>query len=136
MTLARGRHGTHPNRTSTRSRETKFLQNNANIFAWKLANMPEPGPNLTSHYLAVNTSVCPVSHKRRRMNLKNWCEKSNTPRGYPTWFSSRNSQVKWRMYVEYTDINKHCPKDYPLPNIDQLVYVSSGFQLLSFMDAY
>jgi len=41
------------------------------------------------------------------------------------------------MCVDYTDLNRSCPKDaYPLPNIDKLVDNSSGYKLLSFMDAY
>lgn len=44
---------------------------------------------------------------------------------------------KWRMYVDYTDLNKACPKDaYLLPNIDRLVDDYAGFKLLSFMDVY
>ena len=41
------------------------------------------------------------------------------------------------MCIDYTDLNKACPKDaYPLPNIDKLVDSASKFQVLSFMDAY
>ena len=41
------------------------------------------------------------------------------------------------MCVDYTDLNRACPKDaYPLPSIDRLVDSSAGFKLLSFMDAY
>ncbi|RDY14101.1 hypothetical protein CR513_00884, partial [Mucuna pruriens] len=41
------------------------------------------------------------------------------------------------MSMDYTDLNKACPKDpYPLPSIDKLVDGVSGFALLSFMDAY
>jgi len=41
------------------------------------------------------------------------------------------------MCVDYIDLNRACPKDaYPLPNIDKLVDNSSGYKLLSFMDAY
>jgi len=41
------------------------------------------------------------------------------------------------MCVDYTDLNRACPKDaYPLPNIDKLVDNSSGYKLLSFMDAF
>ncbi|XP_075515810.1 uncharacterized protein LOC142550620 [Primulina tabacum] len=44
---------------------------------------------------------------------------------------------KWRMCVEFRDLNKVCPKDhYPLPRIYQLVDSTSGYELLSFMDAY
>nr|KYP59974.1 Retrovirus-related Pol polyprotein from transposon 17.6 [Cajanus cajan] len=41
------------------------------------------------------------------------------------------------MCTDFTDLNKACPKDsYPLPNIDCLVDNASGYELLSFMDAY
>ncbi|KAL5816291.1 hypothetical protein ACOSQ3_024669 [Xanthoceras sorbifolium] len=41
------------------------------------------------------------------------------------------------MCVDFTDLNKACPKDcFPLSRIDQLVDFTSGHQLLSFMDAY
>ena len=44
---------------------------------------------------------------------------------------------KWRVCVDYSNLNKACPKDsYPMPNIDKLVDSSAGYQLLSFMDAY
>ena len=39
------------------------------------------------------------------------------------------------MCVDFTDLNKACPKDsFPLPRIDQLVTV--GHKLLTFMDAF
>ena len=39
------------------------------------------------------------------------------------------------MCVDYTNLNKACPKDpYPLPSIDGLVDAVSGFRLLTFMD--
>ncbi|XP_057452459.1 uncharacterized protein LOC130744287 [Lotus japonicus] len=41
------------------------------------------------------------------------------------------------MCVDYTDLNKACPKNfYPLPSIDKLVDSASGNELLSLMDAY
>ncbi|KAL0433158.1 UNVERIFIED_CONTAM: hypothetical protein Slati_2650100 [Sesamum latifolium] len=43
---------------------------------------------------------------------------------------------KWRMCIDFSDLNKACPKDfYPLPRIDQLVDSTSGCELLSMMDA-
>ena len=41
------------------------------------------------------------------------------------------------MCVDYTDLNKHCPK-YPfgLPHIDQVVDSSTGCELLCFLDCY
>jgi hypothetical protein len=44
---------------------------------------------------------------------------------------------KLRMCIDYTNLNKACPKDpYPLPRIDQIVDSTSGCDLLSFLDAY
>lgn len=41
------------------------------------------------------------------------------------------------MCVNFINLNNACPKDsFPLPIIDQLVDVTSGFDLLSFMDAF
>ena len=41
------------------------------------------------------------------------------------------------MCVDFTDLNKACPKDsYPLPRIDQLVDSTAGHKLLSFMDTF
>ena len=44
---------------------------------------------------------------------------------------------KWQICINYTDLNKTCPKDsYPLSMIDRLVDATSGFGMMSFMDAF
>jgi hypothetical protein len=44
---------------------------------------------------------------------------------------------KLRMCIDYTDLNKACPKDpFPLPRIDQIVDSTAGCDLFSFLDAY
>ena len=49
----------------------------------------------------------------------------------------KKANGKWRICVDFTDLNKACPKDsYPLPRIDQLVDSTAGHRLLSFMDAF
>ena len=41
------------------------------------------------------------------------------------------------MCVDYTDLNKHCPKDpFGLPRIDQVVDSTVGYSMLSFLDCY
>jgi hypothetical protein len=41
------------------------------------------------------------------------------------------------MCIDYTDLNKHCPKDpFPLPCIDQVVDSTAGNVLLCFLDCY
>ena len=58
---------------------------------------------------------------------------------YPDWLANvvtvKKSNVKWRMCVNFTDLNKVYPKDsFPLPRVDQLVNPTTGHKLLSFMD--
>ena len=49
----------------------------------------------------------------------------------------KKSNGKWRMCVDFTDLNNACPKDsFPLPRIDQLVNSTAGHELLTFMDAF
>jgi len=41
------------------------------------------------------------------------------------------------MCVDYTSLNKACPKDpFYLPRIDQIIDSTSGCEILSFLDAY
>jgi hypothetical protein len=60
---------------------------------------------------------------------------------HPEWLANpvlvKNKNGKWRMCVDYTNLNKACPKDpFPLPRIDQIVDSTSGYKVLSFLDAY
>jgi hypothetical protein len=44
---------------------------------------------------------------------------------------------EWRTCVDYTDLNKHCPKDpFRLPRIDQVIDSTVGCDLLCFLDCY
>lgn len=59
---------------------------------------------------------------------------------YPEWLFNvvlARKSLMFRMCVEYTDLKKACRMDpYPLPSPDQMVYETSGCELLSFMDAF
>ena len=55
---------------------------------------------------------------------------------YPDWLANvvmgKKANGKWRMCVDFSDLNKAFPKDsYPLPRIDQLVDSTAGHRLLS-----
>ena len=60
---------------------------------------------------------------------------------YPNWLANvvlmKKANGKWRMCVDFTDLNKACPKDsFPLPRIDQLVDSTAEHKLLTFMDVF
>jgi ribonuclease HI len=60
---------------------------------------------------------------------------------HPEWLANlvlvKKNGGKWRMCVDYTGLNKACPKvPYPLPCIDQIVDSTAGCETLSFLDAY
>jgi len=60
---------------------------------------------------------------------------------HPDWLANlvlvRKKNNEWRMCVDYTDLNKHCPKDpFGLPYIDEVVDSTAGCELLSFLDCY
>ena len=41
------------------------------------------------------------------------------------------------MCVDYTNLNKHCPKDpFGLPRIDEVIDSTAGCELLCFLDCY
>ena len=48
----------------------------------------------------------------------------------------KKTNGKWRICVDFTELNKACPKDsYPFPQIDTLIDSTVRNQLLIFMDA-
>ena len=60
---------------------------------------------------------------------------------HPEWLANpvlvKKKGGKWRMCVDYTALNKTCPKvPFPLPRIDQIVDSTAGCEILSFLNAY
>ena len=60
---------------------------------------------------------------------------------YSDWLANviliKKANGKWKMCVDFTNLNKACPKDsFLLPRINQLMYSTAGHKLLTFMDAF
>ncbi|XP_071740851.1 uncharacterized protein [Rutidosis leptorrhynchoides] len=138
------------------SDETNFklrniLAANTDVFAWKEADMTGVPRDIAEHKLNANPSLTPVRQKKRGMaperseRLKAEVDKlvkANILREvrYQTWVANpvlvKKPDGSWRMCVDFTDINKACPKDnYPLPKIDWKVESLAGFRYKCFLDA-
>ncbi|KAM2724191.1 hypothetical protein EV1_027047 [Malus domestica] len=138
-----------------------FLQENAEVFAWSYKDMPGISPDIICHHLSIDPKTKPVKQRRRSYDVERYeAMKAEVEKlkdigfvrevNYPTWVANvvlvkKNptkeslllQKVLWRMCVDYTDLNKGCPKDsFPLPLIDRLIDSTAGCELLSFMDAY
>jgi len=131
---------------------TPILINNIDLFAWSAADLPGVDPLVASHKFSIYKEACYISQKKRKLGeerrLATKIEADKLLNAgfiegaqYTTWLSNvvlvKKANGKWRICVDYTDLNKACPRDaYPLPNIDRLIDGATGNKVLSFLDAY
>ena len=131
---------------------THFLRQNKDVFAWKQADMGGIDPTVITLRLNVSLSFKPIKQKRRSFEPERQ-KAINEEVGkllqagaireveYPEWLANvvlvKKENGKWRLCIDFTDINRACPKDsFPLPRIDLIVDATTGHELLSFMDAF
>jgi hypothetical protein len=114
--------------------------------------MPRVPRELAEHKLEVNKTARPIKQKLRQFakdrkqaieievckllaaGFIRECQ-------HPVWHANPVLVPKktggLRMCIDYTNLNKHCPKDpFPLPRIDQVVDSTAGSVLLCFLDCY
>ena len=122
------------------------------MFAWQASDIPDVPREVIEHHIVVRPHARTVKQKVRKQALERQefiieeirkLEVEGLVRGvlHPTWLANpvvvRKANGKWRLCIDYTDINKACPKDpFPLPCIDQIVDSTAGCDLLSFLNAY
>ena len=109
-------------------------------------------PTVITHRLNTSPSFKPVKQKRRSLAPKRQ-KAINEKVGKllqagairevedPEWLANvvlvKKANGKWRLCIDFTDINKACLNDsFPLPRIDLIVDATTGHELLSFMDAF
>ena len=110
---------------------THFLRENKDVFAWKKADMGGIDPTIITHRMNVSPSFKPVKQKRRSFTPERQ-KAINEEVGkllqagaireveYPEWLANvvlvKKANDKWRLYINFTDVNRACPKDsFPLP---------------------
>ena len=115
--------------------------------------MPGVPRELAEHALNVDPAARPVQQAMRRLSeperkaigkeIQRLTEanfireiKQSTWVSNPVMVPKKKTDIL-RMCIDFTDLNKHCPKDhFPLPRIDQIVDSTPGCECLSFLDAY
>ncbi|XP_074301041.1 uncharacterized protein LOC141632388 [Silene latifolia] len=121
-------------------------------FAWSHNDMVGIDPSIITHKLSVDPSYKPIQQKRRKIapernQVINQEVDNLLAAGkirevkYPEWLSNvvvvPKKNGKWRVCVDFTDLNKACPKDpFPLPHIDAMVDATAGHEMLTFLDAW
>ena len=135
-----------------KARLQQALTANADVFAWNHSDMTRIYPVKASHKLNVLPSARPIRKKVRRFHPDRHqiiqTEVDNLLKAgfirevkYPKWLANvvvvPKKGGKWRVCVDYTNLNDACPKDsFPLPCIDQIVDASIGHGMLSLLDAF
>ena len=129
-----------------------FLKKNVNVFAWSAYEAPGVDPNFICHHLNVSPSVASKKQPPRRSSK----EHSDAVKEeviklkwvgaikdvfYPNWLANtmvvKKKSGKWPVYVDFTDLNKSCPKDpFLMPRINQLVDAIVDHPRMSFLDAF
>ena len=129
-----------------------FLGRNLEVFTWSHEDMLRISPEVIVHIMNVDPDMKPVKQERRKFaseRVEAVAEKVKKLLSaqfirevyYSDWLANmvlvKKSNEKWRMCTDFTELNKAYPKDsFPLPRINALVDSTSGYELLSFMDAF
>ena len=130
----------------------KFLKQNIDVFAWSTYEAPRVDPKFICHHLNVNPLVVlkkqPPRHPSKehvgavREEVAKLKQAGATEEVfYPEWLANmvvvKKKSGKWRVCVDFMDLNKACPKDlFLMPKIDQLVDATVGHPRMSSLDAF
>ena len=126
-----------------------MIKRNSDVFAWLASDVPGIARDVIVHQLKCKAEFPPIKQRKRTMSLERQAAVRAEVRKlldanfireiqFTQWLSNVVLVPKpggnWRICIDYTNLNKACPKDdQPLPRIDQMVDATAGHELLSFM---
>jgi hypothetical protein len=119
---------------------TRFLFNNKDVFTWSAKDLCGVNRDVIEHSLNVDPSFRPWKQRLRKMS-DDKAEGARREVKYLEWLANtimvKKANGKWRMCIDFTDLNKACLKDaFPLPRIDSLVDATASSELMSLLDCY
>ena len=130
----------------------EFSKRNIDMFAWDAYDAPGIDLDFICHHLNVNLSITLKKQSPRRPSREHAEaireEVTKLKRAgaikevfYPEWLANtivvKKKSGKWRVCVDFMDLNKACPKNpFPMPRIDQQVDATAGHPRMSFLDAF
>ena len=130
----------------------EFLKRNVDVFAWNAYETPRVDPNFICHYLNVNPSVTSRKQPPRHSSKNHFdvvkdevlkLKQAGAIKEvfYLEWLANtvvvKKKTGKWRVCVDFTDLNKACLKDhFPMLQIDQLMDATVGHPWMCFLDAF
>ena len=130
----------------------EFLRRNIEVFAWNAYEALGVDSEFICHHLKVNPLITPRKQPPWRLSKEHAeavqeevakLKQAGTLKEvfYLEWLANtvvvKKKNGKWRVCVDFTDLNKACPKDpFPMPKIDQLVDATVGHPQMSFLNAF
>jgi hypothetical protein len=130
----------------------RVLFNNKDVFAWTDNDLCGVNRDIIEHSLNVDSSFRPRKQRLRKMSDDKAEGAQNEVKRllsagvirevtYPEWLANtvmvNKENGKWRMCIDFTDLNKACPKDeFPLPRIVSLVDAAATSELMSLLECY
>jgi hypothetical protein len=130
----------------------QFLNKNKNVFTWSAKDLQGVDRDIIEHTLETDEKIHPKKQKLGKMSE----EKVKTVEAevqrlqdakvirevlYPVWLVNtvpvKKKNGKWRMCVDFTDLNKACKKnDFPLERVDKIVDDAANSEMLSLLDMF
>jgi len=130
----------------------EFLNKNQDVSVWSARDLRGISRDIIEHKLDIDSKVQPKKQKLQKMSDdKVAAVKAEVQRlldakvirdvKYPTWLANtvpvKKKNGKWRMCIDFTDLNKACPKDdFPLPRIDKVVDDATNSQMMSLLNYF